>query len=106
MTFDELLSILSQFNLIAWIIATIVSFLVLKYTQNKGWILIMIGSVLMVFRQLWKFLPAYGQEQASEALFNGYMMRFIFGSAGGVLVISGFITLIVSYYVLKTRMEQ
>ncbi len=106
MTFDELLGLLAQFNLFAWVIAAIMSFLMLRYTQNKGWVLIMMGSLFVVLRQSWKLLPAYKLGQPSEELFNGYMMRYIVGSVGAMLLIIGFITLIVSYYVLKSRLEQ
>ena len=105
MTFDQFLSVTSQFSLYAWLIAAVASFMLLQYTRTNGWIMVMLGSVLMVMRQAWKFMPAYKGGQESDAFLNGYALRHLFGSAGMTFLIIGFIMLIVSYYVIKTRME-
>lgn len=106
MSLDEILGLLGQFNLIAWIIATLSAFMILKATKNRGWILIMIGSLFVVMRQLWKLFPVYKAEAASEVLMNGYMMRYVFGATGAVLLCAGFVSLIVSYYVLQSKMAE
>ena len=106
MSYDEVLGILSQFNLIAWVVVAITSFLVLRITLTKGWIMIMIGALFVVLRQVWKFLPEYSGMQGSEVILNDYMIRFLFGSLGAIVLSIGFVMLIANYYVLKTRMEE
>ncbi len=105
MSFDSILGLLAQFSLFAWIIVAISCFLVLRATGSKGWLFIMIGSLFVAFRQIWKFLPGYKIDQVSDAVINMYMMRYIMGWLGAVLLSIGFIMLIVNYYVVKTRLE-
>lgn len=105
MTYSTLLNWLAQFNLFAWLIAAIVSLIVWRYTKTKGWFVIMIGAVFVVLRQLWKFLPNYKDAQVSDTLFNTYMMRYILGEIGAILLCIGLIMLIINYYIVKTRLE-
>lgn len=106
MTYDDMLAVLAQFNLIAWIIATVVSFIVLLYTKTRAWLLVMVGSAFVVLRQLAKFMPGYEQAQASEALFNAYMIRYLAGSVGAILLSIGLVMLIVNYHVVRSRLDE
>lgn len=106
MTYDYILELLSHFNLIAWVIAAISALFILRATQNKGWVLIMFGSLFVVMRQLWKLFPDYELTQESTVLFNTYMMRYVLGATGAILLCIGFIVLIVSYYVMKEKIGQ
>ncbi len=106
MTFDDILSVLAQFNLVAWLIATIVSLLVLLYTRTKAWLVVMIGSLFVILRQGWKFVPGYKDGQASELLFNAYMMRYVFGAIGATILCVGLTMLIINYYVVRSRLDE
>lgn len=105
MNFNELLQIISQFNLIAWVVVALASLLVLLYTRTKAWLVIMIGALFIIARQLWKFFPEYQAMQGSDLIFNAYMMRFLFGSLGAIALSIGFAMLIANYFVMKARME-
>ena len=106
MSYQEILDILAQFNLYAWLIAAVVSLIVWRYTRTNGWALIMAGSLFVVLRQVWKLTPDYKVDQASELVFNAYMMRYVFGSTGALLLCIGFIMLIINYYVLQAKLEE
>lgn len=106
MSYPELLKLLGQFNLIAWLLAAIASFILLRNTGNKGWAWITTASIFVVLRQAAIFFPGYQVAQTSDALFNPYMNRYVFGAVGAILLIIGFITLINNYFVLKTRLEE
>ena len=105
MTYHDLLSWLTQFNLYAWIIATIMSYWILRYTQHRGWVVVMIGSVFVVMRMAWSYMPGYQDGKSLDAMFNAYMMKFVMGSIGAVILSIGFFMLINSYIMLKTKME-
>ena len=105
MSYDSILDFLAQFSLLAWIIVAISCFLVLRATGSKGWLFIMIGSLFVASRQMWKFFPAYKIDQVSDAIINMYMLRYVLGWLGALLLSIGFIMLIVNYYVVTTRME-
>ncbi len=106
MTFQEILKLLAQFNLVAWLLAAIASYIVARATGNRGWSLIALGSLFVVMRQVWKFLPGYKEGQASDMLFNAYMNRYVFGAIGAIILCAGFIKLINNYFVLKTKLEE
>lgn len=101
----DLLNFLSSFALFAWSIAAVASFLVQRYYASRGWSFVMVGSLFVVARQAWKFLPAYTENSESDVIFNGYMMRFIFGSTGAVLLSIGFLLLIANVYIVRYRLE-
>ena len=105
MSYDSILGFLAQFSLLAWIIVAISCFLVLRATGSKGWLFIMFGSLFVASRQMWKFFPDYKIDQVSDAIINMYMLRYVLGWLGALLLSIGFIMLIVNYYVVKTRME-
>ena len=104
MTYQEVLKLLAQFNLFAWLLAAVASFVVLKITGNRGWGPIAVGAVFVVLRQAWKFLPGYQEGQASDLLFNTYMNRYLFGAIGAVLLCVGFVMLVNNYFVLTTKL--
>ncbi len=106
MTYQEILKLLAQFNLFAWLLAAIASFVVLRITKNNGWGPIAVGSMFVVVRQVWKFLPGYKEAQVSDLLFNTYMNRYAFGAVGAALLCVGFVMLINNYFVLKTKLER
>ena len=112
MQYEEILDLLSNFNLIAWLIAAIASFFLRKphkesvsWHVSTGWTMVMIGSLFVVLRQLWKFLPGYEAAQASDLLLNMYMTRFMFGVGGALLISFGIFLLIINYFVIKAKME-
>ena len=106
MTYNELIGLLGQFNLIAWIIAGISAFIILRVNNNIGWVLIMFGSVFVVLRQVWKFIPNYKLAQESDLLFNVYMIRYVFVAIGAILLCIGLIALITTCYVVKDKMTE
>jgi hypothetical protein len=106
MAYEDILKMLANFNLVAWVIAAISCFFVQRNMRSKGWTVIMIGSVFVVVRQLWKVIvPGYGAGQASEVIFNAYMMRYVFGGIGAIIISIGFMMLITNYFVVKTMLE-
>lgn len=104
MTYDDILGFLSQFSLYAWGIAAIASFIVQHYLASRGWTLILLGSIFIAARQAWKFLPIYAADKSSESFFNGYMLRFSFGSIGAILLSIGFLMLIANYQLVRSRL--
>lgn len=106
MSFQEILSILEKFNMIAWLLAAIASFILLRNTGNKGWGWITTAAVFVVIRQATKLFPGYKEAQVSDIWFNIYMNRYVFGAIGAIFLCVGFITLINNYFVLKTRLEE
>lgn len=105
MTYHQILEWLTQFNLYAWLIAACLTYWMLYYTNQRGWIVVMIGSVAVTLRQAWMFMPGYKTEKALDVAFNAYMMKFIMGSLGAIILGIGFFMLISNYVVLKTKME-
>lgn len=101
----DILTLLSSFALLAWSIAAVASFFVQRYYASRGWSFIMVGSLFVVARQAWKFLPAYSEGSESELIFNGYMMRFIFGASGAILLSIGFLLLITNVYIVRSKLE-
>ena len=106
MTYNDLIGWLGQFNLIAWTIVAVSALIILRVNKNPGWIMIMIGSLFVVVRQVWKMFPAYKMAQESDLLFNAYMMRYVFGAAGAIFLCIGFIILITTYYVVRDNMRE
>ncbi|MFC1665123.1 hypothetical protein ACFL17_05810 [Pseudomonadota bacterium] len=101
MSYSSVLDTLTHFNLYAWLIAAVGSFLVQRYIRSKGWTIIMIGSCFVVLRQLWAFLPGYGDAKSAEYIINAYMNKFLMGTIGAVLILVGTSMLIVNYYVVQ-----
>ena len=81
------------------------SYWILRYTQHRGWVVVLIGSLFVVLRMGWSFVPGYRAGKALDVVFNAYMMKFVMGSIGAVILSIGFFMLINSYVVLKTKME-
>lgn len=105
MSYHTLLEWLGHFNLYAWIITAFASYWILRYTQHRGWVVVLIGSLFVVLRMGWQFMPGYSDGKALDVAFNAYMMKFVMGSIGAVILSVGFFMLINSYVVLKTKME-
>lgn len=105
MSFSDILELLDRSSALAWLIAAIVSFFVWKYTKASGWAVVLTGAGFAVLRQVWELIPGYGEAKSSEALFNLYMMRYVWGQIGAFLLIIGLIMLLVNYYIVKTRLE-
>ena len=106
MTYGDLLGYLGQFNLLAWLLVAIISPIAWIHTRTAGWAMISAGAVFVVLRQAWKLLPSYKLTQESEFLFNAYMLRYVLGSIGALLLCIGLTMLIVNYHVLKARLQE
>ena len=53
-------------NLYAWIIAAVASYWILRYTQHRGWVVVLIGSMFVVMRMGWRFMPGYSDGKALD----------------------------------------
>ncbi len=96
---------LNSFAAYGWLIAAAASFFVQRYFQSRGWTFITAGALFVVVRQFWELTPYYGAGEDSSALFNGYMMRYVFGSLGAALLSAGCLLLIANYYFVRSRLE-
>lgn len=107
MGYEEILKVLGSFNLYAWIIAGVGSFLVQKYLKSKGWTIILVGSLFVIVRQIWKVVvSSYGDAGASEVLFNAYMLRYVFGGIGALIISIGLMVLIINYFTTQAKLEE
>lgn|GEM_PF-4915379 len=65
----------------------------------------MLGSLIVSIRMVWLILPGYKEAEASELLFNMYMLRYLIGAAGAILIGWGMLLLIINYFIIKVKME-
>lgn len=105
MSYEAFLELLSKFALYAWLIAAVGSFIVQRYIKSPGWTFVMIGALFAAGRQAWYFTPFYSAGKNSDEVFNGYMMRFVWGEMGAIFIAIGMLMLIAHYYTVNSKLE-
>jgi len=83
---EQILEFLTYVNTTGWLIASVAAF---KFkgmfaNSNVSWTLVMIGSILMLGRQLFQYLPGYGAD------FDMQVIRFGIGILSGLVLVIGF----------------
>lgn len=106
MTYTAILDLLNQFGLIAWSVAAAACLIAQRYLKSRGWTIVMAGSILVVARQVWEFLPGYKEAAESDVIFNLYMMRFVIGALGSLVIFIGLVLLMVSAMVAQSKISQ
>ena len=106
MNYDAILDLLDHFGLIAWIVAALACLVAQRYLKSRGWTIVMAGSIFVVMRQVWEFLPTYKEAAESEVIFNLYMMRFIIGAVGSLTIFVGLVLLTISALVAQSKISQ
>ena len=106
MTYEQILHSLSTFNLFAWVLASIACFVAQRYMRSSGWTLMALGSIFVVIRMSWGFIPGYKQAQSSDAFLNLYMAKFLMGGIGAIVLGIGLFMLIVDYFVVQRQLKQ
>jgi len=86
---ESILELFGYTNTFTWLLAAIAAY---KFSgiydvQNKGWIMVMIGSILMLVRQAVQHLPNYDTNYLMQ------VVRFGIGIASGIILAYGFYTL-------------
>ena len=112
MSYDQLMYFNSYFIVFAWLFAAVVSFFLRHPYKSSGsthlktgWTLVMLGSLIVSIRMVWLILPGYKEAEASELWFNMYMLRYLIGAAGAILIGWGMLLLIINYFIIKVKME-
>jgi hypothetical protein len=109
--YESILELLEKFNLVAWIVATIGAyFLYTKYprtkgTKTKGWLLILIGSILVIGRQVIKLLPGYKASGDIDSFLTMYVARYVVGGTGALIITIGLAALGIDLIKKKAHFE-
>lgn len=83
----QLLGYLGYINMFSWLIASIAAYKFKTHFKKQSWTYIMVGSLIVLLRQIIKLIPAY---KANDLV---YISRYLVGAVGAIFLFIGFLKL-------------